>query len=345
MNVLQLTDYNKLEYLQLPDPVIKTDDDVIIRVKACGICGSDVHGLDGSTGRRKPPAIMGHEATGIVEAVGKAVKRLKPGDRVAFEPTQYCGDCRYCRSGRTNLCEQRRVLGISCDEYKVDGAYAELVVVSQKNVHIMPDSVSFRQGALIEPLSIAMHAVKVSGFMPTDTALVFGSGTIGLMAVQILSAYGCENIIVADRNDDKLELAKSLGAHHTVNTKSNEVRAAVMAATGNKGVDCAYDCIGLASVANICLDCMSTGACLTLIGLMEKTAELPFQRITANEWRIQGAFVACRGDYPECIELIAQKKVIMDPFISAVAPLSEGAEWFTRLKNKERGLMKVLLEP
>jgi D-arabinose 1-dehydrogenase-like Zn-dependent alcohol dehydrogenase len=147
MKALLLQEYNCLKYLDLLDPSIKRDTDILVEIKACGICGSDVHGMDGSTGRRIPPIIMGHESAGIVRSAGTAVTRFSPGDHVAIEPSQYCGKCEACKSGRTNLCTTRKVLGISCADYKIDGAYAQYVVVPQSSVHHLPKEIPFEQGA------------------------------------------------------------------------------------------------------------------------------------------------------------------------------------------------------
>ncbi|MBC7335058.1 MAG: alcohol dehydrogenase catalytic domain-containing protein, partial [Clostridia bacterium] len=163
MKALVLTAYKQLEIQDVPTPEPGAGE-ILVRVRACGICGSDVHGFDGSTGRRRPPIIMGHEASGVVAKIGDGVSRFRPGDRVTFDSTIYCGRCEFCRQGRINLCENRRVLGVSCAEYRQDGAFAEYVVVPEHIAYRLPDSVSFEQAALIEPLSVALHAVDRGNF-------------------------------------------------------------------------------------------------------------------------------------------------------------------------------------
>ncbi|MGD8446239.1 MAG: alcohol dehydrogenase catalytic domain-containing protein, partial [Desulfobacterales bacterium] len=180
MKALVLEEYNRFVYKDVSEPVIGTTD-VMVRVKACGICGSDVHGMDGSTGRRIPPLIMGHEASGVVSEVGSEVKTILPGERVTFDSTVYCGTCFYCRRGDINLCNHRRVLGVSCDEYSQNGAFAELVMVPQHIVYPLPEKVSFAQGAMVEPCSVASHAVSHSSPTSADTAVVVGAGIIGLL--------------------------------------------------------------------------------------------------------------------------------------------------------------------
>ena len=157
VKALVMEAYNRLEYRDVAEPAIGPND-LLVNVKACGICGSDVHGLDGSTGRRIPPVIMGHEAAGIVTEVGSQVRGWQPGERVTFDSNIYCGVCRYCRKGMINLCDSRRVLGVSCAEFRQGGALAEYVAVPQQCVYRLPGALSFERAALVEPVSNALHA-------------------------------------------------------------------------------------------------------------------------------------------------------------------------------------------
>src|ERR1044071_7639647 len=183
MQALLLKEYMQLELVDMPRPEIGPDD-VLVRVRSCGICGSDVHGLDGSTGRRIPPLVMGHEAAGVVERVGPAVKEFAPGDRVTFDSTIYCGQCTFCSRGDVNLCDNRMVLGVSPGEYRRHGAFAEFVAVPRRIVYRLPANLSFEQAALIEAVSVAVHAVNLTPIRLGDSAVVVGSGMIGVLTVQ-----------------------------------------------------------------------------------------------------------------------------------------------------------------
>ena len=198
MKALLLTDPNHFEYTDLPNPEIGPED-VLIQVKACGICGSDVHGMNGSSGRRVPPIVMGHEASGVIAAAGENVSGWHVGDRVTFDSTIYCGHCHFCRQGLINLCDHRRVLGVSCADYRQHGALAEYVAVPQRILYRLPDEVSFVHGAMVEPVSIAVHA---AGRVPPtldDTVVVGGTGMIGLLMVQVLRTAGCGQIRLVDK--------------------------------------------------------------------------------------------------------------------------------------------------
>src|SRR6476619_5388391 len=174
MKALVLESYMDLRYEDVPSPEISPNE-VLVRVKAVGICGSDVHGMDGSSGRRIPPIIMGHEAAGDIAALGSGVTAWKTGDRVTFDSTVSCGDCWFCRRGQVNLCENRRVLGVSCGDYRRHGAFAEFVAVPQRILYRLPDKLSFEQAALVEAVSVAVHAVKRATLSTEATAVVVGT--------------------------------------------------------------------------------------------------------------------------------------------------------------------------
>src|SRR5450432_1019035 len=182
MNALMLSEYRHLSIEDLPVPACGPTD-VLVQVAACGICGSDVHGYDGSSGRRIPPIVMGHEAAGTIESVGSAVTNFHKGDRVTFDSTIYCGECEYCQKGLMNLCGNREVLGVSTTEFRRAGAFADYVVVPERVLYALPASVSFAEAAMVEPLSVAVHAVAVSEIAKGSTALVVGAGMIGLLVL------------------------------------------------------------------------------------------------------------------------------------------------------------------
>src|SRR3982750_2456147 len=206
MKALVLEDYKRFAYEEVPTPT-PGEREVLVSVKACGICGSDVHGMDGSTGRRLPPIVMGHEAAGVVERAGANVRDLKAGDRVTFDSTIYCGHCAFCARGDVNLCDNRMVLGVSPGEYRRHGAFAEFVSVPRRIVYRLPDSLSFEQAALIEAASVAVHAALLTPVRLGDTGCVAGSGMIGVLTVQALRAAGCANVIVIDPVESRLKMA------------------------------------------------------------------------------------------------------------------------------------------
>ena len=343
MKALVLTEYNKFSYEDIPDPHTGPGD-VLIRVQACAICGSDVHGMDGSTGRRIPPVVMGHEASGIIEKTGADVAGFKPGDRVTFDSTVYCGSCYFCRQGRINLCDNRRVLGVSCGEYRTNGAFAELVSVPQHILYSIPGPVSFAQAAMVEPLSIAFHAIRRSETALGSSAVVVGSGMIGLLVIQLLKAAGCGKIIAVDLAQEKLDMAGKFGAHLALRADDPDVVAKIFEATENRGADVAFEAVGVTQAVQTAISALRKGGALTLVGNLSPQVEFPLQSVVTRQISVYGS-CASSGEYPDCLSMIAEGKVDVDSFIRAVAPLSEGASWFKRLYDGEPGLLKVILKP
>jgi L-iditol 2-dehydrogenase len=343
MNALLLREYKHLELIDLPQPEIGPRD-LLIRVKACGICGSDIHGYDGSTGRRIPPLVMGHEAAGLVEAAGSEVTRFKTGDRVTFDSTVYCGECFFCLRGQQNLCDNRQVLGVSCGDYRRNGAFAEFVSVPERICYRLPDNVPFEHAALIEAISVAVHAVSLTPIALNDTAIVVGSGMIGLLIIQSLKLTGCGRIIAIDVDDSKLKVAGQLGAHETINSRNEDAKARVLALTGGRGADLALEAVGATDPIQTAIDCVRKGGVVTLVGNLSPKVQIPLQAVVSRQLKLIGS-CASNGEYPTCIDLLARGAIQVEPMISARAPLSEGVEWFERLYGKEPNLMKVILQP
>ena len=343
MKALVLESYKQFSYKDTPEPEAGPEQ-VLIQVKACGICGSDVHGMDGSTGRRIPPIIMGHEAAGVIASVGKNVTGWQAGDSVTFDSTIYCGRCYFCRQGQVNLCDNRRVLGVSCDAYRQHGAMAEYVAVPQHILYRLPEGLSFERAAMVEALSVAFHAVQRAPLALNSTAVVVGTGMIGLLVVQVLRYAGCRHIIAIDLDSQRLELAHRLGADQTLKSDAGDVDAQVLRATEQRGADAAFEVVGLTPTLNLAVRSVRKGGSVTLVGNVSPNAELPLQAVVTREITLYGS-CASRLEYPACLNLIARGQVNVDALISQVAPLAEGAEWFARLYQGEPGLMKVILVP
>jgi L-iditol 2-dehydrogenase len=343
MQALQLTEYRKLELVSMDRPALGSTD-VLVQVAACGICGSDVHGYDGSSGRRIPPIVMGHEAAGTVVEVGNAVNRVRVGDRVTFDSTISCGQCDACCAGQVNLCTNRRVLGVSCDEYRHHGAFAEFVAVPQNILYPIPSQLAFEHAALIEPVSVALHAVDLLQIKRGERAVVVGSGMIGLLVIQALRVAGCSEVIALDVDAGRLQLAAELGATDTINSNQTDPVAAVIETTRGRGADVAAEVVGNAAALHTAIRSVARGGRVALVGNVTPEVPLPLQLVVSRELTLLGS-CASAGEYPRAIELVASGQIRVGPLISALAPLTQGPQWFDRLYAREPGLMKVVLQP
>jgi len=331
MKALQLVEYGRFERVELPVPEF-AEDEVLIRVKACGICGSDVHGLDGSTGRRLPPIVMGHEAAGEIVALGSGVAGWSVGDRVTFESVIFCNKCEYCKTGQTNLCNNRQVFGVSCPEFKRQGAFAEYLTVHARSLFRLPEGLTYEQAAMAEPLSVAVHAVARANMKPGDRVAVVGVGMIGLLVVQVLKAKGAGEVIAVDINPDKLKTAAAHGADVIANS-----------CIGME-LDCAIEAVGITPTVDMAIRSVKKAGTVVLIGNLSSHVEFPLQEVVTRQISVNGTY-GSEGDYPECLDLIASGAVRVDDMISATISLDETAEYFDRLYKQEPGLMKVVVLP
>jgi L-iditol 2-dehydrogenase len=342
MKALLLSQYKHFEIAELPEPVPGRGE-ILVRVAACGICGSDVHGYDGSSGRRIPPIIMGHEAAGRIAALGDGVEGFAVGDRVTFDSTIYCGSCIPCLRGEVNLCDNRQVLGVSCSDYSRAGAFAEYVVVPARIVYQLPDNLSFEEAAMLEAVAVAIHAVSLAQVAPNSAALVLGAGMIGLLVAQALRVAGCSRIFVSDIDGSRLKLAQQVGATHVLAAGANLVEQALKLSDG-AGVDLAIEAVGRNETVGAAIESVRKGGTVVLVGNISPEVTLPLQRIVTRQIRLQGS-CASAGEYPLAMELVATGAILVKPLITAIAPLDEGPQWFERLHVGEANLMKVVLTP
>lgn len=339
MKAMLLTEYGKLAVTHVSVPAYSADE-VLVRVHACGICGSDVHGFDGSTGRRIPPVIMGHEAAGVIAEVGRDVTGWLPGKRVTFDSTLWCGACAFCRRGEVNLCENRQVLGVSCSEYRRNGAFAEYVAVPSRVLYQIPETVSFEAAAFAEPVAVAVHAVAQTPLDADAAVAVIGSGMIGLLIVQVLKARGCRRIVAVDVAEDRLALALKVGAHQAIRPDALKDKPFAQ----ELGLDVVFEVVGRSDTVNLALACVRKGGSVTLVGNLDPLIEFPLQAVVTRQLSVRGS-CASAGEFAASLDLIAEGKVDVSVCTSAVAPLEEGPRWFERLHAREKGLMKVILQP
>ncbi len=343
MKALVLENYNQLVYKDVPDPV-PGPDEVLVEVKACGICGSDVHGLDGSTGRRIPPLIMGHEASGIIASMGANVKGWKKGERVTFDSTVYPLDDWYTLHGRYNLSENREVLGVSPGTYRRNGAFAEYVVIPQHILYRIPGNVTFEQAAMVEAVAVALHSIKISGISPGDSCVVTGAGMIGIFIIKQLKISGASCVIATDINKKRLEMAEKAGADYIFPADEADLQGKIKGLTGNRGADIAFEAVGKNESVNSSITIVRKGGKVVLVGNITSVVDFPLQKVVTGELEILGSCAIC-GEYEAVLNNLRTGKINVDDQISAVVPLAEGASWFEKLRSNTGDLGKVILVP
>lgn len=343
MKALVLEEYKKLVYKDVPDPVIH-DKEVLVKVMACGICGSDVHGLDGSTGRRIPPMIMGHEASGVIVKTGTDVTDWKEGDRVTFDSTVYPLNDWFTLEGHYNLSDNREVLGVSPGTYKRAGAFAGFIAIPQHILYKIPDNVTFEQAAMVEAVAVALHSINISGIKPGDNCVVVGAGIIGTFILKLLKIFGSSTVIAIDIDKNRLLQAKKAGADYTFLSSEPGLGEKIIELTNKRGADISFEAVGRSESVDIAIDTVRKGGKVILIGNVSPKIEFPLQKVVTRELSVLGS-CAIRGEYEVVLKLLETGKISVDEQISVVAPLSDGALWFDKLYNKTVELNKVILVP
>jgi L-iditol 2-dehydrogenase len=328
---------------EMPVPNVGPDD-VLVRVRACGVCASDVHYFEaGAIGRYvvEAPMIVGHEAAGEVVAVGDAVTRLGPGARVAIEPGVTCGRCAQCKSGRYNLCPSVSFYATP----PVHGAMAEYAVIRADCAHPIPDAMSYEQAALVEPISVGIHAARLTGVQPGSTAVVLGAGPIGLLAAVAARHAGAERVVISDVYPKRLETARGLGVTAAVDVRADDLGAVVRRLTDGEGADALLDTTGNRAALENAPTLMRRGGTIAVIGLPEDDAvTYRMNTVVDGELSIRGVF-RYANTYPAGIRLIAGGRYAVDRVITHRLPLEEATTAFDLLVHHKADAIKVMIAP
>jgi L-iditol 2-dehydrogenase len=338
MRALVFTGPGAMPLQQHEDPLPGVGE-VVVAVRAAGICGSDVHGYLGATGRRRPGVVMGHEAAGDVVALGSGVTSVREGDRVALRSILACGACERCRSGQPNICTDRRGMGMH-----FDGAYAERILVPESLLLPLPDTLSYEDGALIEPLAVAMHAVNRTPFESMDFVVVVGAGAIGLLTLLAARSRGAGSIVVTDLSTHRLEVARAQGADLTIDVGSVDPVAVIAAATNGRGADAVFEAVGVAATVTQSLAVARAGGQVTWIGNSVPVVEMPMQDLVTRELTVRGAY-GFAEEFEQAADAIATGWIDVHPLIECVAPLEAAPELFRRLGDGSLAAVKVVLAP
>lgn len=329
----------RIELQEVPEPRPEANE-VKIRVKAAGICGSEVHAYNGTHPFRHPPAIMGHEISGEVVEVGSAVKDYGPGDRVLVEPQKTCGTCIYCRGGDYYVCKQKVVMGTTT----WSGAFGEYIAVPEGIVHPLPDDMTYEEGALVEPLAVGLHAVRQSSVKLGSSVVVIGSGTIGLATMACAKAQGAGQILAADVLDFNLEIAKEMGATRVINVKREKLEEVVKKEVHPAGAEVGFDAAGYPSVVDDLLASIRRKGEIILVALFEEPVVIKNSYgIIGGEMKIKGVQMYCREDFQAAIDMIRLKRLDVSPFVTHRLPVEEAQKGLEILYRKSEDVIKVLL--
>ncbi len=326
-------EYGATEILDIEKPVPK-DDQVLIKIKAVAVCGSDLHHYEYVPGSESfaVPVILGHEYAGVIEAVGSKVSIFKVGDRVMGESNQYCSVCRNCHEGRTNICTNSKMTGLA-----IDGAMAEYIAVPEKIVHFVPETVSFAEAALGQPCAVSFHGVfDQSDIQPGDNVVVFGPGIVGLMAAKAAQIKGASNVFIVGTDVDqavRMPLAKTMGLI-PLNGQRQNISAEIEKVTGVKQVDVAIECSGAAVAASTAISLVRKGGSLTSIGIYSKPSEIFLTQLVRNEIQLHTSYTCLWKNYEQALNLVASGQIDLKPLMD-IYPFENALQAFQDAIDKK----------
>lgn len=338
MKILQFNGPWQFSIEEAPIPSFGPDE-LLVRSDAVGICGSDVHGFTGESGRRKPGMVMGHEAAGTVVEAGAKVQSIHAGDRVAVFPTLGCGVCRYCLAGMEHICPDKRILGVNAGRW---GAMADFFTCHQRQAFRLDPQMDPAIGLFAEPLSVALHAINRMN--PTKDAILttVGAGTIGLALVVVLRELGYETVFVIDKIEEKLVLARALGAK-TIHADRDNPAQVIANETGGRRATGVFEAVGAAETVRTAYDLCDFGGTVVLIGNLAKEFALPLQGVTSNETTIRGSYGFSRDEFEQAVNLAAKKEIELRRFISGSCSLKETPSVMKRMARGELNALKMVI--
>ena len=312
--------------------------EVRVRTTYIGVCGSDTHAFHGRHPFIPIPYMPGHEATGVVEELGEGVTSVKVGDRIVVEPTLPCWECKPCRNGNENLCENLQFFGCGYPQ----GGMADRFVVRADRLHVIPDDISDLGAALIEPLSTPVHAGRIAGPLKGRTVVVLGAGTIGLLVLAVARWSGASRVVVTDPLPAKREVALRLGADAVVDAMAPDVVAQVRAALG-ESADVVFDCVAVRSTTLAAIDMALKGGTVVVVGVPAADFEVPIRIMQDQQIRLQGSATYVPQDYATAVEMIQAGAVRAEDFITGQFPLEQAEAAFEASTSGEH--IKVLIHP
>ncbi len=338
MKAILYSDWERLELVDVPEPRPSLGE-VLIKVGHVGICGSEIECVVQRHPRRKPPLIMGHEFAGTIVELGEGVTGLTVGQKVSVNPIVACWKCRWCQQGRPNLCERRKLLSM-----QLPGAFAEFVVAPAENCHPLPENMTTREGALVEPVANAVHAVRLSQTVLPEGVIVFGAGPIGLVCAQVAKAFGATFVAIVEIIPQRIEIAKQF-ADVVINPKVEDVLAKGKEMTDGLGFDLALDAVGRSITRRLAVESVHPMGTVMWVGLHEDETTVPGMQVIYGEKVIKGSSAYTDTDFATALRLIAAGKIAVDKMVSEF-PLEGGVEVFWKLARGEAPeIVKALLNP
>lgn len=327
-----------IEFREIPKPEPKAGE-VLIRIMRIGVCGSDIHVYHGEHPFTSYPVTQGHEVSGEVVELGEGVNDLKIGQKVTIQPQVVCGECYPCRHGKYNLCEELKVMG-----FQTTGTASEFFAVDRVKVTPLPDSMSFDEGAMIEPLAVGVHAINKFGDIKGMKVAVLGAGPIGILVAQTAKGMGAESVLITDVSDTRLAKAKECGIDYCVNTLNTDFGDAMVDAFGKDKADVIYDCAGNDITMGQAIKYARKGSTIILVAVFAKMANIDLAVLNDHELDLNTTMMYRNEDYIKAIELVEEGKVVLKPLMSAHFAFKDYLDAYKYIDENRETTMKVLID-
>ena len=336
-----LDETEKINFYEVEN-VDPNDNEVRIKINRVGICGSDIHAFHGQHPTMSAPVTMGHELAGVIDKVGTNVDKFKVGDRVTVRPQVTCGKCYYCEHGYENVCSNLAVIGCRKD---YPGGGQEYMTVDQHLVFKLADNMTMEDGAMVEPVTVAIAAVNTFKMnVRNKNILVLGGGTIGNLVAQCAKAKGARSVTITDIFDEKLEIARSCGIDHTINTMKEDLKEKVKEYYGEYGLDGILECVGTETTLNQAIQVSRKEGEIIIVGIYAKDPHIHMIDVQEHELHISGVLMYSEAEFEEAIQLISNRKINIDELKSAHFPLAKYNEAFQYIIDHKKTSMKVFVD-
>lgn len=327
-----------IEFRETPRP-IAAEGQVLVRIMRIGICGSDIHVYHGKHPFIRYPVTQGHEVSGRIEAVGSGVEGLSVGQKVTIEPQVCCGHCYPCTHGKYNLCEELKVMG-----FQTTGTASEYFAVDAAKVTPLPETMSYDEGAMIEPLAVTVHAAKRFPELKGARVAILGCGPIGILLMQSCKALGAASVLVTDVSDYRLSVARSVGADYAVNTGETDMEQALRDAFGSDKADVIYDCAGSDITMGQAIRCARKGSTIVLVAVFSKMASVDLAVLNDHELELNTSMMYRHEDYVDAIRLVSEGKVQLRPLMSRHFAFRDYLEAYQYIDENREMTMKVIID-
>jgi L-iditol 2-dehydrogenase/threonine 3-dehydrogenase len=334
-----MTSPGVIEHREIPEPGGLKEKEILLRIQRIGVCGSDIHVYHGKHPFTPYPVVQGHEYSGIVEAVGSGVTAVKPGSRATARPQIVCGVCNPCKRGDYHVCQNLKVQG-----FQAPGCAQDLFVVTEDRIIPFPDSMSFEQGALIEPASVGAHSTSRASNLEGKNVVVIGAGTIGNLIAQFVKARGAAKVLITDISDYRLKMAKGCGMNHTANVSKETFNDAVERIFGDEGFQVGFEAVGVQATIDGLIANIEKGGEIIIAGVFEENPTINMGFVGEHELSLIGTLMYKHEDYLEAVEFISKDMICTEPLVTRHFPFEDYDEAYKYIDKVGPETMKVMID-